>query len=235
MIIFPAIDIKDKKCVRLTQGDYTEQTIYSDDPIEVALKWESEGATFLHLVDLDGARDGFIKNSDVIAEIIKAVNIPVQLGGGIRETETAIELLELGVDRVIIGTAAVKNIKWLREMLKRYGSKIVVSIDAKDGLIAMDGWETISEIESIGFIKKLKEYGVKTIVYTDIAKDGMLGGPNFQMYEELMKEVDIDIIASGGITSVSDLKRLKDMGVYGAIIGKALYDGKITVEEAMSC
>ncbi len=235
MIIFPAIDIRNEKCVRLTQGDYSKMTVYGVDPVEVALKWQSKGAEYLHIVDLDGAKDGKRVNGDVIEKIVKSTEIPIQVGGGIRDTKAVEELLSNGVSRVIIGTGAIKDLKWLSELVRVYGEKICVSIDAKNGFVATDGWEQISEINAVDFAVNLENIGVRTIVYTDIQKDGMLKGPNFKMYEELMKKVNLDIIASGGITTIEDVETLKRMGVYGAIIGKALYDEKIKLEEAISC
>ena len=235
MIIFPAIDIRNEKCVRLTQGDYSKMTVYGVDPVEVAFKWQSKGAEYLHIVDLDGAKDGKRVNGAIIEKIAKSTEIPIQVGGGIRDTKAVEELLSNGVSRVIIGTGAIKDLKWLSELVRVYGEKICVSIDAKNGFVATDGWEQISKINAVDFAVNLENIGVRTIVYTDIQKDGMLKGPNFKMYEELMKEVNLDIIASGGITTIEDVETLKRMGIYGAIIGKALYDEKIKLEEAISC
>ncbi|TJX13892.1 1-(5-phosphoribosyl)-5-[(5-phosphoribosylamino)methylideneamino]imidazole-4-carboxamide isomerase [Tissierella creatinini] len=233
MIIYPAIDIKDKSCVRLTQGSYDNVTIYEKDPVKVALKWESMGAKILHLVDLDGARDGKRINESIVRDIVNNVKIPIQIGGGIRDTEGVELYLNMGVSQVIIGTAAIKNPSWLKEMIERYNDKIVVSIDAKNGLIATDGWESISNKKALDYIKELKDLGLGRIVYTDIEKDGMLEGPNFSIYEALQGEVDIEVIASGGVTTMTDINRLKDIGLYGAIIGKALYDGKLNLEEVL--
>ena len=235
MIIFPAIDIRNEKCVRLTQGDYSKMTVYGVDPVEVALKWQSKGAEYLHMVDLDGAKDGKRVNGAIIEKVAKNVDIPIQVGGGIRDAKAVEELLSIGVSRAIIGTGAINDLKWLSELVRVYGEKICVSIDAKNGFVATDGWKQISEIDAVEFAVNLENIGVKTIVYTDIQKDGMLKGPNFKMYEELMEKVDLDIIASGGITTIEDVETLKCMGIYGAIIGKALYDEKIKLEEAISC
>ena len=233
MIIYPAIDIKDKSCVRLIQGSYDDVTVYDKDPVKVALKWESIGAEILHIVDLDGARDGVRINKDIVNEIVRNVNIPVQIGGGIRDTDGVKTYLDIGASQVIIGTAAIKNPLWLQDMIRIYGNRIIVSIDAKDGWIATDGWESISRKKALDYIKELRKSGLERIVYTDIAKDGMLQGPNFKIYEELQKEVDIEVIASGGVTTTEDLRRLKDMNLYGAIIGKALYEGKLDLEEVL--
>ncbi|NLI66452.1 MAG: 1-(5-phosphoribosyl)-5-[(5-phosphoribosylamino)methylideneamino]imidazole-4-carboxamide isomerase [Tissierellia bacterium] len=233
MIIYPAIDIKDKSCVRLRQGSYDDVTVYERDPVKVAKTWESMGAEILHIVDLDGARDGIRINEDVIRKIIESVDIPVQVGGGIRDTAGVEIYLNIGASHVIIGTAAIKNPPWLREMIDSYGDKIIVSIDARDGWIATDGWESISKKKASDYIKELKAYGLQRIVYTDIAKDGMLLGPNFKIYEELKDRVDIEVIASGGVTSIDDIRRLRELGLYGAIIGKALYDGKLDLREVL--
>lgn len=233
MVIYPAIDIKDRACVRLVQGSYNNMTIYEKNPVKVALKWESMGAKILHLVDLDGARDGLRINQSVIKKIADGVRIPVQIGGGIRDTEGVETYLNMGVSKVIVGTAAIKNPQWLKEIIQEYDDRIIVSIDAKKGFIATDGWESISKIRAVEYIKELKSFGLKRIVYTDIEKDGMLEGPNFNIYQELKDEVDIEIIASGGITSLEDIQRLKEIGLYGSIIGKALYDGKLNLGEVL--
>lgn len=236
MIILPAIDIKDNKCVRLSQGDFSKMKIYSSDPLEMALKWQNEGATYLHLVDLDGSKDENLVNQKSIENIIKGINISVQIGGGIRSEKKVKKLLELGASRVILGTVAVENIELLDRLISICGNdKIVVSIDAKNGKVATRGWEVISEIDSVILCKRLEEIGVKTIVYTDISKDGMLEGPNFSIYKELKEKTNLDIIASGGISFVEDIKTLKEMDLYGAIIGKAFYDKLLTFKEVIEC
>lgn len=235
MVIYPAIDIKDKSCVRLTQGDYDKITVYEKDPVKVAKRWEQIGAKILHLVDLDGAKNGNRLNQSVVKEIIGNINIPIQLGGGIRDEEGIKTLLDLGVSQVIIGTVAVKNPVWVKEMIGKYGDRIIVSIDALKGMIATDGWQEVSDVKAIDFIKELKSYGLSRIVYTDIEKDGMLIGPNFKIYEELANNVEIEVIASGGVTTLEDIKRLKAMDLYGAIVGKALYTGELDLEEVLKC
>lgn len=236
MIIFPAIDIKDNKCVRLTQGDFNKVRVYSEDPSKMAEKWEEVGAEFLHLVNLDGARDGGFNNKKSIEKIAKNINIPVQLGGGIRDKEKVKYLLDLGVSRVILGTVAVENPKLIKELLDLYGSeKIVVSIDAKDGKVATRGWEVISEVDSLELCKELETMGVKTIVYTDISKDGMLEGPNFHIYERLVEETNLQIIVSGGVSFIEDIERLKKINLYGVIIGKAFYDNLLDFKEVKKC
>ena len=235
MIIIPAIDIIQGRVVRLHQGDFSKEKFYSDDPVETALTWQKKGATLLHIVDLDGARDGKRINQPVVERILKNVSIPVQLGGGIRDTEGVRTFLDLGVSQVIIGTAALRNKPWIREMLDEYGDRIVVSIDAIGGLVATDGWENVSDTRALDYIGELESYGLRRIVYTDIERDGMLGGPNFKMYGDLQQAVSLQIIASGGITTMEDVRRLKSMGLYGAIIGKALYNGNLDLEEVLKC
>lgn len=235
MIVFPAIDIKDNKCVRLTQGDFDKVKVYSDNPYEMALKWFNDGAEYLHVVDLDGARDEAFVNKPAIEKIIKNINIPIQIGGGIRSEEKVDNLLSLGVSRVIIGTMAVENKELLKKLIAKHGEKIVVSIDAKDGYVALRGWEQISKVNSVELCQELEGLGLKTIVYTDIAKDGMLTGPNFEIYKTLAEKTTLDIIASGGISSIDDLVKLNEMNIYGAITGKALYDKRIDFKEALQC
>lgn len=235
MIILPAIDIKDNSCVRLRQGDFDEVTVYSEDPGSLARMWEDEGAEFLHLVDLDGARSESLINKESIEEMVK-VGIPVQIGGGIRSLEKVDYLLKLGVNRVILGTAAIENPELVRELLGVYGSeRIVVSIDARDGKVATRAWEHISEVDSLELCKDLEAMGVKTIVYTDIAKDGMLEGPNFEIYERIMEETGLDVIVSGGVSSMEDIERLKKLNPYGVIIGKAFYDKLLDFKEVKKC
>ncbi len=235
MIIFPAIDIKDNKCVRLSQGDFNKVKTYSNEPFDMALKWKNEGASFLHIVDLDGARSEEIINKKSIEKIAKNIGLPIQVGGGIRSEEKIKSFIDMGVERVIIGTIAVENKELLKELVSKYKEKLIVSIDAKDGKVALRGWEVISEVDSIDLCKELEEIGIKTIVYTDISKDGMLEGPNFDIYKILSQKTSLNIIASGGISSINDLKKLKDMNLYGAIVGKALYDNKIELKEVLKC
>ncbi|OHW62249.1 1-(5-phosphoribosyl)-5-[(5-phosphoribosylamino)methylideneamino] imidazole-4-carboxamide isomerase [Andreesenia angusta] len=233
MIIFPAIDIKDGNCVRLKQGKFEDMDVYFDNPVEVAKTWEAKGAEFIHIVDLDGAKDGKSKNFEIISEIARTVNIPIQVGGGIRTREAVQTLLDAGVNRVILGTAAVNEKELLKSLVDEYGKQIVVSIDAKDGIVAIDGWVNLSSLNSVDFVKELEEIGVQTIVYTDIAKDGMMEGPNFEIYRELMEKNSIDIIASGGVSTLEDVAKLSEMDMYGAIIGKALYIENIKLEDAL--
>lgn len=233
MIILPAIDLKDGKCVRLTQGDYNKETVYSDSPVAVAKKWEDKGAEYLHLVDLNGAKDGKSINEAIIFEIAQTVNIPVQVGGGIRTLATVDAFIQAGIERVIIGTAAINDWKFLQEAVEKYQEKIAVSLDAREGYIATDGWTKTSAIRAVDLLKKLEALGIKTIVYTDIAKDGMLKGPNLTELQMINEQTKIDVIASGGITTKTDVKAVKQLNVYAAIIGKALYDGQIKLEDIL--
>ena len=234
MIIFPAIDIKDKKCVRLTQGDFDKVNVYGEDPSLMAKKWAGYGAEFIHVVNLNGSRDEIGINDETLSKVAKSVDVPIQVGGGIRDEKRVKELLDLGINRVIVGTMAIENKELLKELIEKYkADKIVVSIDAKNGKVATHGWEKVSDIDSVDLCKELEQIGVKTIVYTDISKDGMLEGPNFDIYKELSQKTSLDIIASGGVTSIDDVKRLLDMNMYGAIIGKALYDNRIDLKEVL--
>ena len=233
MTIYPAIDIIDGKCVRLVQGDYSQKTTFSDSPLDVAKKWRSMGGEFIHLVDLDGAKSGDTPNFELVTRIAKALDIPVEIGGGIRNMETVDKYLQNGVFRVIIGTAAVKNPEFVREAVEKYDDRIVVGIDAKDGMAAISGWEDVSEAPALGLARRMRDYGVKSIIYTDIATDGMLGGPNIEAMREMKNNVDVEIIASGGVSSIDDVRKLKETGVEGAIIGKALYTGDIDLKLAI--
>ncbi len=233
MVIYPAIDIKDGKCVRLVQGRFDNATVYSEDPVETALKWERAGACFLHLVDLDGARTGKPQNIDIIGRIAVSLGILVQAGGGIRSMEDIEAVLGKRIRRVILGTSAVQNPGFIKEALKAYGSSIAAAIDARDGKVAVEGWFKTSGLSAVDFAREMEDLGVKTVIYTDISRDGTLSGPNFKAVEELKKAVGIEVIASGGISSLDDLKRLKETGVSGVIIGKALYTGDIDLREAL--
>jgi len=233
MIIYPAVDIREGKCVRLTQGEFNKETVYSDSPVEMALKWEKCGAKYLHVVDLDGARTGESKNIDIISEIAAKVGIPVQLGGGIRTIERIETVLGKGIERVILGTSAVKDPELVKRAVETFGSKVVIGIDAKDGMVAIEGWEKTSEFRAIDFAKKMEDLGVKTIIYTDISRDGMLSGPNLKAMEEMVKSVNIDIIASGGVGKIEDIKNLKEVGVSGVIVGRALYTGDVDLKQAI--
>jgi len=234
MIIFPAIDLKEGKCVRLVQGDFDRKQVFSDNPVETALKWERQGAKYLHLVDLGGALTGIPENKDVIKDIIKALTIPVQVGGGIRSMAYADELISMGVTRIILGTSALSDEMFVKNVLMKYHDRVAVSLDAKNGFVAIKGWTEISSVKASDQANALKEYGLKTIVYTDIAKDGMMLGPNFQELADMQLKTGLDIIASGGVSTISDVERIREMDLYGIIIGKALYTGDISLLELMA-
>lgn len=234
MIIYPAIDIKDGRCVRLVQGQFNDVTVYSDDPIEMAFKFEQMGAEYIHVVDLDGARLGSPQNISGISEMAVKLGIPVQLGGGIRTIETIEIILCKGIERVILGTSAVRDQELVKQAIRSFGKSLAVAIDARDGLVAIEGWAKTSEFTAIGFAKKMEEIGASTIIYTDISRDGMLNGPNLKAMEEMVKAVDIDVIASGGVTNLQDIKDLKNIGISGVIVGKALYTGDIDLREAIA-
>ncbi|MCJ7690959.1 MAG: 1-(5-phosphoribosyl)-5-[(5-phosphoribosylamino)methylideneamino]imidazole-4-carboxamide isomerase [Clostridiaceae bacterium] len=233
MKIFPAIDMKNGKCVRLYQGEFTSAKIVAEDPLQTALKFAAQGAEYLHMVDLDGALNGTIENFNSINKVMKDVGIPIQLGGGIRSLATIDMLIGKGVSRVILGTAALNNPSLVKEALKIFGDKIAVGIDAREGYVAVEGWKTSSKIEYIDFAKQMESIGVKTIIFTDISRDGTLTGPNFEATGKLNDMVSCNIIASGGMKCIEDIKRLKKMNMYGAIIGKALYSGDISLENAI--
>ena len=236
MIIFPAIDIRDGKCVRLFKGDFNQETVFSDKPEEMAEKWQAEGAEFLHLVDLDGALAGKSQNLATVKKIIAAVNIPVELGGGIRTMENIDEVLALGVKRVILGSVAVKNPELVKETCAKYGERIVVGIDAKDGIVAVDGWGVSGNVDVITLAKEMAKAGVKTIIYTDISRDGTLAGVNVEATAKLARESGINIVASGGVKSTADIKALlpyeKD-GIEGVIVGKSIYMKTLDLAEAI--
>lgn len=234
MIIYPAIDIKDGKCVRLVQGCFDDVTVYSRHPWEMAKKFEQMGAEYLHVVDLDGARLGEPQNINIISDMAVRLGIPVQLGGGIRSIEMIEIILCKGIHRVILGTSAVNNPELVKKAITAFGSNLAVAIDAKDGMVAIEGWAKTSEFTAIGFAKKMEDYGAKTIIYTDISRDGMLKGPNLKAMEDMTKAVGIDVIASGGVSSIQDIKNLKELGVSGAIVGKAIYTGDIDLKEAIA-
>ena len=236
MIIFPAIDIKDSNVVRLLQGKFDEVTEYSSDPLSIAKIWASKGAEWLHVVDLDGAQVGEPKNIDTIINIAQSINIPIETGGGIRNIEDIEKLITGGVERVILGTKAIEDKDFLKEILARWSEKIVISLDCKEGMLAQKGWVEITNIKAIDFVKELESYGTKCIIYTDIARDGMLTGPNFAALGELLDATNIPVIASGGISNIDDIKKLKFMeekGILGAITGKAIYEGKLDLKEAI--
>ncbi|MCH5185496.1 MAG: 1-(5-phosphoribosyl)-5-[(5-phosphoribosylamino)methylideneamino]imidazole-4-carboxamide isomerase [Oscillospiraceae bacterium] len=234
MRVYPAIDIKDGKCVRLLQGRFSDVTVYGDNPSETAVKWQELGGEYLHVVDLDGARKGQSANADVIKQICSAVHIPVQTGGGIRTTEDIEYKLSLGVSRVILGTSAVADPEFLKRAADKYKEKIVVGIDAKNSYVAVEGWEKVSGFTAVEFAKKVESIGIQTIVYTDIATDGTLGGPNIAAMKEMVESVNMNVIASGGVGKPGDIEALVPTGVEGVIIGRALYTGSVRLPDALN-
>lgn len=233
MNIFPAIDIVKGCAVRLFKGDYDQMTVYSEHPEEIAIDFEKSGAEFLHLVDLEGAKDGTTPNIETVKNIRKACNLFIEIGGGIRNMETIEKYLDAGVNRVILGTAAVKDEDFLKAAIERYGNKIAVGVDIKDGYVAIKGWTEKSEFDGFAFCKKMQDMGVSTIICTDISKDGAMKGTNRDLYKKLSDELEIDITASGGVSTLDDVKALSEMNLYGAIIGKAYYTGAIKINEAL--
>jgi phosphoribosylformimino-5-aminoimidazole carboxamide ribotide isomerase len=234
MEIIPALDLRGGKCVRLYQGDYTQETVFSAEPIAIALRWQEQGAKRLHLIDLDGAAEGKLCNEPIIKDILKAVTLRVQIGGGIRQFETIYKLLSLGASRVILGTTAIEAPKLIEEACRRFGEGIIVSIDAKDGYIKSRGWRKGSTITAIELAQRMANLGVKRFIYTDISRDGTLTEPNFEAIAELVSQTDLPIIAAGGISSLTHLKKLSQLGVEGAIIGQALYTGDIDLKEVLA-
>jgi len=236
MVIFPAIDIRGGKCVRLVKGDFQQETVFSDNPAAMAKKWQDQGAEYLHLVDLDGALAGSSQNLTAIREILAAVDIPVELGGGIRRMEQIETLLDMGITRVILGSVAVKNPELVREACARFGERIVVGIDAKAGIVAVEGWGESGNIGVIELAQKMKNIGVKTIIYTDISRDGTLSGVNVEATVKLAKESGIKVVASGGVKSIEDIRALKaqeSVGIEGVIAGKSIYMGTLDLTDAI--
>ncbi len=233
MKLFPAVDLFSGKAVRLYKGDYANMTVYNDNPTEVALDFKKCGAKFMHVVDLEGAKSGDTPNIETVKKIVKAFGGFVEVGGGIRSLEVIKTYIEAGVMRVILGTAAVTDRAFLGEAVKLYGEKIAVGVDIKDGFVAIKGWTEKSDLEAFAFCREMQTIGVKTIICTDISRDGAMKGTNHELYAKLMKEVDINIIASGGVTDITDIERLTASGIYGAIIGKAYYTGAIDLKGAL--
>ncbi|MFH1026530.1 MAG: 1-(5-phosphoribosyl)-5-[(5-phosphoribosylamino)methylideneamino]imidazole-4-carboxamide isomerase [Pseudomonadota bacterium] len=237
MIVIPAIDLKDGKCVRLEQGLMDKDTVFNDNPGAQARAWQDQGAELLHIVDLDGAFAGKPKNRGAIEDIIKSITIPAQLGGGIRDITTIEAYLSLGLSRVIIGTAAQRNPELVREACARFPGRIVVGIDAKDGMVAVQGWAEVTDITAVELARKFEDCGVAAIIYTDISRDGMLQGPNLEATRALAEAVSIPIIASGGVSSLKDIENLMAIeaaGITGVITGKAVYTGAISLNEAIA-
>lgn len=234
MILFPAVDIQGGKVVRLHQGKFSQVTQYADDPVEMALKWESMGAQWLHLVDLDGAKTGVMMNQEAIIKIARTVKIPVQVGGGVRDEQTVDQLIKGNVSRIIIGTKALDDSDLLTSLLAKHGKKICVSLDCSNGFVAARGWRSTSNVKAVDLARELEQLGLQWIVYTDIARDGTLAGPNYEGIQTMLDAVKIPLIASGGIATIEDVKRLATMkGVAGAITGKAIYEGRLDFKEAL--
>lgn len=236
MLVIPAIDIKSGKVVRLRRGDFKEETIYSSNPLEIALMWVSLGARLIHIVDLEGALFGELKNISVVEEITEAVSIPIEFGGGVRDIETIVKILKKGVNKVVLGTKACEDEGFIKEALKDFRDRLVISIDERSGRVATDGWSIISSLKTLDLAKKMEGLGVKSLIYTDISKDGTLSGPNIKRIRTILGSVKIPVVVCGGISSLEDIKKLKQLqprGLSGVIIGKALYEGKINLKEAI--
>lgn len=231
MQIYPAIDIKNGQCVRLKQGKFDNVTVFNENPKDAAKKWIDYGASYIHIVDLDGARYGKSFTNEIIKDIIDKYNIKIQTGGGIRTIKDIEEKINSGVSRVIIGTASIKNPELVKEAVKVFKDKIAVGVDAENGMAAINGWENISDIKAIDLCLKMKSYGVKTIIYTDISKDGMMSGPNVEATQEIIEKTGMEIIASGGISNIKDIESIKNINAQGVIIGKALYNGAINLKD----
>lgn len=233
MKIFPAIDLKNKQVVRLTQGDYNKVEVYATDPAAIARDFAHQGASCLHVVDLDGAKDGALSNYDAVAQIVRATDMFVEIGGGIRDARRVEQYLSLGVGRVILGTAALRDEPFLRAMLAQWGDKIAVGVDAKDGFVATDGWLNVSQTDSVAFCRRLRDMGVRHVIYTDIACDGAMRGTNLPVYETLRAIDGLCITASGGISTLTEIESLAKMGTHAAIVGKAIYLGALALPDVL--
>lgn len=233
MQVWPAIDLRGGKCVRLRQGDYDQETIFGDDPAEMARSWIAQGGDCLHLVDLDGAKSGHVANLDSIRAILTAVDVPCELGGGIRDEATIATLLDLGIARLVIGTLAIKQPEWFRSMCRKYPRKLVLGIDARDGNVATEGWLETSHVRATELAQSFAKEPLAAIVYTDIATDGMLSGPNLHALKEMKEAVDLPVVASGGVSNAADVAKLAAIPMAGCIIGRALYEGTLTLRDAL--
>ena len=233
MLIFPAIDLYDKKAVRLFKGDYNQMTIYSENPLDVAKSFKAAGAEYIHMVDLEGAKDGTTPNFDIVASVAKESGLKVEIGGGIRNEETVKKYIDAGVMRVILGTAALNDRQFLESVCKKYGDKIAVGADLKDGQVAVKGWLETSNVSGMDFLSQMESLGVKTVICTDISRDGAMRGTNRELYRELSEKFSMDIVASGGVSTLDDVKALREMDLYGAIVGKAIYTGDIDLSQAI--
>ena len=234
MEVYPAIDLRGGKCVRLRQGDYDRETVFGDDPAAMARRWVSEGAEWLHLVDLDGARDGVLANRQAVSAILAAAQVPCQLGGGVREEATIRELLDLGLSRLVVGTRAIKEPEWFGRMCRQFPDRLALGIDARDGMAATDGWLETTGAGAVELARKFADLPLAAIIYTDIAKDGMMAGPNLPAMQEMARAVAVPVIASGGVTTDDDVKSLARCGLAGCIIGRALYEGSLTLADALA-
>lgn len=234
MKLFPAIDLKDKKVVRLFKGDYNQMTVYGDNPLETAKGFRASGAEYLHVVDLDGAKDGNNPNFEIVADLAKNSGLKVEIGGGIRDEATIRKYVDAGVMRVILGTVAISAPDFVADMVKKYGEKIAVGVDMLGGKVATHGWINVSEVDGFDFCESLEKMGVKTVICTDISKDGAMQGTNLELYRAMAQRFNLDIVASGGVSSLEDVRALNEIGVYGAILGKALYTGAIDLKEAVA-
>ena len=233
MLIFPAIDLYDKKAVRLYKGDYNQMTVYSENPLDVAKEFKASGAQYIHMVDLEGAKEGTTPNFGVVESVCRYSGLKVEIGGGIRSEETVKRYIDAGVMRVILGTAALDDPEFLALMCEKYGDKIAVGADLKDGQVAVKGWLETSNVSGMDFCQKMQNMGVKTIICTDISRDGAMRGTNRELYKELSERFTMDIVASGGVSTIDDVAALRKMNLYGAIVGKAIYTGDIDLKEAI--
>lgn len=233
MQILPAIDVRGGQCVRLRQGDYAQETVFGTDPAAIARRWVDQGARCLHIVDLDGAKEGRPINSDSVRSIVQAAGVPCQLGGGMRTEDHIADTLKLGVERVVVGTKAIKDPNWLKDVCGRFPGKIVLGIDARNGKVATDGWLEVSETSALELARRCAGWPLAALVYTDISKDGMMAGPNLDAFRELSAATTLPIIASGGVTTIDDVRRLAELKLAGCIIGRALYEGTIELREAI--
>jgi phosphoribosylformimino-5-aminoimidazole carboxamide ribotide isomerase len=234
MLILPAIDLRGGRCVRLKQGDYSRETVFGDDPLQIAERWAAQGCQMLHLVDLDGAKQGHPVNRDAVTRIVKRVKIPCQLGGGIRTDADLEEVFTWGIQRAVIGTRALQDPRWLREVIERYPDRIVLGLDARDGRVATHGWLETSESMAVNVAKQFEDTPLAGIVFTDITRDGMLGGPNVGALSEMARWVKLPVIASGGITTLQDVRKLLEHDLAGAIIGRALYEGQLDLRDVLA-
>jgi phosphoribosylformimino-5-aminoimidazole carboxamide ribotide isomerase len=232
--IYPAIDLRGGQCVRLRQGDYAQETVFGADPAAMAKRWVEQGAEYLHLVDLDGAREGRPINGDSVRAIVEAARVPCQLGGGLRDEEHVAQALSWGVARVIVGTRALRDPTWCEQMCRRFPGQVALGIDARDGRIALEGWLETSEITVLQFAARCADWPLAALIYTDISKDGMLAGPNVEATAELAASVSVPVIASGGVTTLDDVRRLAGRGLAGCIVGRALYEGRLDLKEAIA-